>query len=79
LHLSHIFFTEGLTFIVFTSCRSKVECREFEKLSYSPLRTLNSQLLISVRYPTAFQIVWRKLHQDLVAGQDANEILSHFA
>lgn len=53
LHLSQIFFTDGLTFIYL-------------------------HLLVPVRYPAAFEVVWRQLYKDLVTGKDPYEILPHF-
>ena len=38
-----------------------------------------SFLLVAIRDPSSFQVVRRKLYQDLVAGQDAYEILPHLA
>ena len=36
-------------------------------------------LLVAIRDSSTFQIVWRKFYQNLVTGQYAYEILSHFA
>ena len=39
----------------------------------------NCLLLISIRYATTAQVVWRKLDKNFVARQDAYEELPHFA
>jgi hypothetical protein len=36
-------------------------------------------LFISVDYPSSCQIVGGQLHQNLIARQDSNEVLAHFA
>src|ERR1017187_2488931 len=64
LHLSQIFFTDARTFITQPSAVSH------------PLPA-NSKSFIAIHNPSAIQIVRRKLHRDLVPGQNADEILAH--
>src|SRR5688572_17905190 len=45
----------------------------------SYLHNLTSPLLVAICDSAPFQIVGRELHKYLVAGQDADKILSHLA
>src|SRR4029077_4515107 len=61
LHLSQIFFTDALTFMIadsFFALRSRV-------------------LLVTVDDASASQVVRRKLHRDLVPRQDTDKVLAH--
>ena len=78
LHLSHIFFTDGRTFISLSkgvNRKSKIVIKIVRFLLF----TTYYSLFIPIRYPSAFQIVRRKLDENLIARQYANKILSHFA
>ena len=64
LHLSQIFFTDALTFMIASSF-------------FFLLRANPRVLFVAVNDASAGEIVRRKLHRDLVPRQDADEILAH--
>src|SRR5579864_7995247 len=64
LHLSQIFFTDARTFI------NPALSRQLSAVS-------KNLLFVAINNPPAVQVVGRKLHRNLVAGQDTNKILAH--
>src|SRR5579885_3442444 len=72
LHLSQIFFTLARTFML---------CPLLESLPPGQPRRASTHdwmLLVPVHDSATRQVVRRKLHRDLVAGQNPDEILPHF-
>src|SRR5438270_6829905 len=64
LHLSQIFFTDALTFII-----SRFPCS-----TGTPACAL---LFVPVHNSSASEIVRREFHRDLVTGKNANKVLAH--
>src|SRR6478736_4328147 len=64
LHLSQIFFTDALTF-------TGTVLRRW------PMAKTKS--FVAVNNTPAIQVVGRKLNRDLIAGQNTNEVLTHFS
>jgi hypothetical protein len=69
LHLSQIFFTDARTFIKISLQLSALGRNQDGK---------GQRLFIPINYATTVQIVGRKLDCHFVAGQYANEVLTHF-
>jgi hypothetical protein len=72
LHLSQIFFTDARTFI------NSSQLRNSRSLRFAPYDSTDN-LLIPVNDAAAIQVIGRKFDSYLVPGQDADEILAHFA
>lgn len=72
LHFSHIFFTEGLTFI-------NIIPFLLSKMFNCALSLIKARLFCSPSDPAAGQVVGRHLYGHLIAGEDADEVHSQLA
>src|SRR5260370_21847654 len=68
LHLSQIFLTEALTFIIPFPVL---------KLFYFCCDPKLAALFIAIHNPSPAQLVWRKLHSNLVTRPDAHKVFAH--
>src|SRR6266853_4089417 len=92
LHLSQIFLTDALTFIILFSlltCQFSVAATAYSSRSFASLRMTpagsrfaharKTVSFVAVHNPPAIQVVRRKFDRDLVPRQYPDEVLSHLA
>src|SRR3981189_629596 len=92
LHLSQIFLTDALTFIIpfsllsfeFSVTATAYSSRSFASLRMTPAgsrlaHARKTASLVAVHNPSAIQIVRRKLDRDFVSRQYPDEVLPHLA
>lgn len=70
-HLSHIFFTEGLTFTVISSRH------RYFPVNIQPVPRLLGLSLVPVNNPPPRQVVWRQRDQHSVAREDPDVVHPH--
>src|SRR5512142_895260 len=81
LHLSHIFFTEGRTFMRLLSRAGADSGTGAARLSWRKLALdlKKRELLVAVGDAASSQVVGRELDLHLVAGRDADVVHAHLA